>query len=81
MYDEKGEGKPNVFSHLTYPEIADKTNDFRQFAVSFRPPFSKGGAVEKPQTPFGSRESGKPEFLRLLALRRGRNTFYGVLFC
>ena len=28
------------------PQTVDKTNEFRQFDESFRPPFSKGGAVE-----------------------------------
>ena len=37
-------------------QITEKTNEFRRFAKSFRPPFSKGGAVEVAETSSRSAE-------------------------
>ena len=39
--------------HFEAGQTVEKTNEFRQFDKSFRPPFSKGGAVEgaEPSSP------------------------------
>ncbi len=38
--------KDEEWKHFSSFQTVDKTNRFRQYGESFRPPFSKGGAVK-----------------------------------